>query len=188
MAFMQTMEGLRMPKCRVCKEVFEKTHSTLQAVCSPKCGIAYSRQTKATEWRREKRRRREKLKTLSDYTKDAQKAINAYVRLRDANQGCISCGTPLAGRKFDAGHYRSTGAAPHLRFNEFQIYGQCVPCNQHLSGNLIEYRLGLIGRMGREIVRGIEEDNEIRKYTKEELLEIRDFYRAEVKRMMKGEE
>jgi hypothetical protein len=90
---------------------------------------------------------REKIKTRQDYLKELQTVFNAYIRERDKMYTCISCVKPLRG-KYDAGHYFSVGSYPNLRFNESNVHGQCVECNQHKHGNLIEYAANLIFRIG----------------------------------------
>lgn len=68
------------------------------------------------------RQRKRALETIPKLTKKAQAAFNAFIRARDAGQPCICCGQPLGmgdiGGRYDAGHYRSTGSASHLRFDE----------------------------------------------------------------------
>ena len=116
-------------------------------------------------------------------------AFNAYIRARDqaAGHDCISSGRPLdwSGNAVDAGHYRSTGAAPHLRFNEDNCHAQSKRENQYLAGNAIDYRIGLIDRIGLARVEALEADNEIRKWNREELIAIRDEYRAKAKQLKK---
>ena len=128
--------------------------------------------------RAETRRRKEAIKTIPQLTREAQLAFNAYIRARDqaAGHDCISSGRPLdwSGNAVDAGHYRSTGAAPHLRFNEDNCHAQSKHDNQFLAGNAIDYRIRLISRIGLERVEALEADNEIRKWTREELIAIRD--------------
>ena len=117
-------------KCKMCGNYFIKIVSSLQKVCSPECAIKLSReQTRKAREKKTNRREsktakmtalKEKNKTKHELTKEAQVAVNKYIRLRDVGKECISCGTPLVaeqlGGGFDAGHYRSRGAAPHLRF------------------------------------------------------------------------
>ena len=105
--------------------------------------------------------KRETLKSKADWAREAQTAVNRVARLRDihAGHGCISCGAAYQGRfggAFDGGHYRSVGAAPHLRFYLPQISLQCVKCNRYLGGNATEARKGLIARHGLERVEAIE--------------------------------
>ncbi len=106
--------------------------------------------------------------TKSDHIKLAQTAINAWVRWRDRNLGCISCGSKPAqryGGSMDAGHYRSRGAAGHLRFHLWNIHAQCKKCNRNLSGNVVEYRIRLIQRIGLDKVEWLENNNEIKSFS-----------------------
>lgn len=146
--------------------------------------------TAAKEDRAETKRRKEKLKTRSDYLKEAQRAFNAFVRERDRAAGypCISSGRPLdwSGNKVDSGHYRSTGAAPQLRFNLDNAHAQSKHDNQFLAGNAVEYRVRLIERIGLERVEALESDNAPRKFTAAELIEIRDTYRAKANELARA--
>ncbi len=129
--------------------------------------------------RKQLRERKEKLKTAGDYIKEAQAAVNKYIRIRDINRGCISCGVELKveyGGTYDAGHYRSRGAASHLRFNLFNIHGQCVKCNRYGSGMAQDYRIELIGRIGLSAVERLESDNTPRKFTIEYLKRIKSIF------------
>jgi hypothetical protein len=132
-------------------------------------------------WQAEKKQLAKAIETHSDLIKKCQKAFNEFVRLRDQDKPCISCGKPL-GKKFDAGHYCSAGAYPELRFLEDNVHGQCVACNQHLHGNLIEYTDGLKERIGIYRYNKLRGKKHIpRKYTKTELREKITEYRAKVK-------
>ena len=126
----------------------------------------------------ELRKRKAALKSIPDLTREAQVAFNAFIRERDRQAGhtCISSGRALdwSGNAVDAGHYRSTGAAAHLRFNEDNCHAQSKHDNQYLSGNAVDYRLGLIGRIGVGAVEALEADNRVRKWTREELIGIKD--------------
>lgn len=139
--------------------------------------------------RAETKRRKEAIKTIPELIKEAQREFNAYIRTRDAGQPCICCGRPLGdgdvGGAFDCGHYRSTGSAPHLRFNERNAHAQRKQCNRWGAGRAVDYRIGLIGRIGVEQVEVLEADNRVHKWTREELTAIRDKYRAKVKEMRK---
>jgi hypothetical protein len=137
--------------------------------------------------RAETRRRKEAIKTIPDYIKEAQVAFNAYIRARDAHQPCICCGRPLGdgdvGGAFDCGHYRSTGSAAHLRFDERNAHAQRKACNRWGAGRAVDYRIGLVARIGLEAVEALESDNTPRKWTREELIAIRDTYKAKLKEM-----
>ena len=139
--------------------------------------------------RKATREAKEKLKTRRDYMKEAQAAFNAFVRERDKNQPCICCGQPLGsgevGGAYDCGHYRSVGSAPHLRFDERNAHAQRKQCNRWGAGRAVDYRLGLIRRIGIKDVEDLEADDLARKWTMQELIEIRDTYRAKLKAMKK---
>lgn len=127
-----------------------------------------ARDIKAKRERKEKAERKAKLKTLRDWLDDAQNIVNKYIRLRDADKPCISCGT-TADVQYAAGHYRSRGSASHLRFNHDNLHKQCNRhCNMALSGNQRNYRTGLIARIGLERVEALENDNTPHKWTIDE--------------------
>lgn len=137
--------------------------------------------------RRETKQKLEKLKTRSDYIKEAQVAFNAYIRERDSEKPCICCGLPLGagevGGAFDCGHYRSVGSAPHLRFHEDNAHAQRKVCNRWGAGRAVDYRLGLLARIGMEAVEALESNQEAQKWTVAELIEIRDKYRLKLKEL-----
>lgn len=74
-----------------------------------------------------------------EWTREVQVEFNRFIRARDANQPCISCGRQ-SGAKRNAGHYRPVGACPELRFCEINCHVQCEHCNSYNSGNLSLYR------------------------------------------------
>lgn len=163
-----------------------------QAVCSPKCALATVEVQKAKVRkslsladRREIKVRKEALKTRADHLKDTQVAFNAWVRARDADLPCISCGRHHEGQ-YHAGHYRTVGANPELRYEPLNAWKQCAPCNNHLSGNLINYRISLLQRIGEEKVTWLEGPHEAKKYTVEELKAMAAEYRAKTKELKKG--
>lgn len=188
-------------KCRVatCRASFVPSRMG-QAVCSPACAMIdaprhepKARKALADIERKEIKVRKEKLKSRADHLREAQAAVNEYVRLRDAHLPCISCdSTPndndlMTGSRWDAGHYRSVGACPELRFEPLNIHRQCVKCNRNLSGNAVEYRIRLVLRIGAEKVAWIEGPHEARKYTVEEIKAIKAEYRAKNIELKKGQ-
>ncbi len=130
--------------------------------CSTDCILEYAqnkrRVLQTKKIRKDTAERKKALKTRSDWIKDAQKAVNEYVRLRDEGRKCISCGADKQGVQnyWDAGHYRSVGSAPHLRFYTLNNHRQCKKCNRDLSGNAIEYRNGLRRRFSDEFVERLD--------------------------------
>jgi hypothetical protein len=167
----------------------------MQKVCCPTCALEVSRQVAqkkaAKEAQEDRKKTREKLdamRTKPQLVKVAQTAINAFVRARDADKPCISCGKPPSTEtnQTDAGHFRSVGSAPHMRFVENNVHGQCKHCNQYLAGAVLAYRKGLIERIGLEAVEALEADQTPRKYTHDELRDLAATYRAKLRELKKG--
>lgn len=161
----------------------------MQSVCSTTCASRKVRGDKKRE-RDEIRQRKEAIKTIPVLIRESQTVFNAWVRARDEKQPCISCGKPPgdqtelhAGR--DAGHYRSTGSAAHLRFHEDNCHAQCVKCNQWKAGNAVDYRIGLIARIGQARVEALESENTPVKWTRELLIELKATYRRKLRELKK---
>lgn len=172
--------------CKVCNIQFHTTKS-LQSVCSLGCAVVYAEQLRlkkeakeATRKRVETRKAKSDAKTRAEWMKEAQQAFNAFIRARDADNPCISCQRHHQGQ-YHAGHYRTTKAAPELRFNENNVHKQCSVCNNHMSGNILEYRINLIKKIGIELVEYIEGATPPKKYTIEDLKAIKAEYKAKLK-------
>jgi hypothetical protein len=127
-----------------------------------------------------KKKQREDLMTLQDYFKIAQTHFNKYIRMRDAGNLCISC--QKKPKKENAGHYFSAGTHTNVRFDEMNVHLQCEHCNTFLSGNLIEYGIHLENKIGADEFTMLRERAYItRKYTKEELKELAEYYKQKCK-------
>ena len=177
-------------KCKVCKAPFVKSRP-LQSVCSHACALAMVNATKARndakaarEDRRITAQARNRLKTRSELAQEAQVAVNAYVRLRDAALPCVSCGRHHQGQ-WHAGHYMSRGARPDLRFDLDNIHKQCQPCNEHLSGNIAAYRQELIRRIGQAGVDRLEGPAQQDKLTRDDLIEIKARFKGMTRALAK---
>lgn len=181
-------------KCKVCGCYFVKTFSSTQKVCSPACALKLSkeqarkeREKKSKQERIETRKRmaerKARLKTRADWLNDLQTWVNKFIRLRDKDEPCISCGRHHQGQ-WHAGHYRSRGACPELRFNEDNIHKQCSVCNNHKSGNAIEYRIRLVNKIGLERVEFLERnDHPPLKWSVEEIKAQIEIYKAKCKEL-----
>lgn len=183
---------MKQKKCRVCRGTFHPFR-TLQLCCSAGCAIEYAQKQRtkkelkeASKQRCEHRKAKEAIKTRAQWMKEAEKACNAYIRARDGNV-CISCGTTNPNIQYAAGHYRTVKAASQLRYNEDNIHVQCnYRCNSMLSGNLQNYRPALIAKIGIDRVEALENNNVEMKYTIEELIGIRDKFKAKLKALKNG--
>lgn len=175
---------MKQKKCKVCKENFKPTVSTLQATCTKvSCILQNSKAVNAKLNKLKIQEMRQKLKTRQDYLKELQTVFNAYIRERDKMYTCISCSKPLRG-KFDAGHYFSVGSYPNLRFTESNVHGQCVECNQHKHGNLIEYGAKLILRIGMKEYEALHEAKNGRlSLTVDEIQEQIKLYKTKLKQL-----
>lgn len=196
----------KAPKAKTCK--VETCRASFvpqrlgQRVCSPACAILdaptnqvnqeKAKKSLAQVERREIKVRKEKLKSRADHLREAQTAVNEYVRLRDAHLPCISCDSRpndndlMTGSRWDAGHYRSVGACPELRFEPLNIHRQCVKCNRNLSGNAVEYRIRLVLRIGADLVAWLEGPHQARKFTVEEIKAIKADYRAKTRELKRA--
>jgi len=164
-----------LPKAKDCTDPFKKG-GFCNVDCMAEHGLAKSKASKEKAERKELKARKEKLKTKADYAREAQTVFNQYIRLRDADFPCISCGRHHDGQ-YHAGHYRTVGGNPELRFEELNCHKQCSVCNNHKSGNIVEYRINLNKRIGSVKLEWLEGPHEPAKYTIDDLKEIKAKYR-----------
>ena len=126
--------------------------------------------------------------------REAQKAFNAFIRLRDKLLPCVSCGVFVPkgsggiGGDYDCGHYLTRGGFPELRFEELNAHKQCKKCNagsskfSHKDKTVREeYRVELIKRIGIVKVDWLEGPHKAKKYSCADLKEIELFYKAKLK-------
>jgi hypothetical protein len=172
---------LRARKCKTCWKSFSPERDG-QKVCGDLCAELFGKAQSEKQERKSDRARKDAIKTRSDYLKEAQIEFNRYIRARDANLSCISCGRN-SGAKINAGHFLSVGSNPQLRFNEKNCHLQCEHCNTYLSGNIHQYRPRLVEKIGLQAVEALESDQAIRKWTIDELKAIKALYRAKLKEL-----
>ena len=171
-------------ECEVCMHIFPVQRMG-QKVCSPRCAKKHAEAVRKAE-RKQDKERKEALKNRGDWLAEAQVAFNAYRREWCRVNGyntCPDCGEPLDwnANGVDAGHYRSVGSAPHMRFTENNVWAQRKQCNRYGAGRAVDYRIGLIARIGLEAVEAIEADQAPRKWTIDELKAIKAEYRAKLR-------
>lgn len=120
---------------------------------------------------------------LSTLLKKAQDIFNRYIRMRDADKQCISCDKCIIE---NASHFYNAGQYSALRFNENNVHGSCVQCNKFKHGNLSEYRVRLIKRIGEQKVLLLDisaRTNRVKKWSRSELMAIIDFYKKEIDKL-----
>ncbi len=197
---------MRKPTRRTCKICKEKFIATFENVwwCCPEHGAIYAIELRTKEKVKSEAKRikaqheaekadrqrlaekKQQVKPVSYFIKQAQQAFNEFIRYRDRHLPCISCGRHHEGQ-YHAGHFRTTGANPELRFNEDNCHKQCAPCNNHLSGNLIAYRPALIAKIGQARFDALMGPHELPKWKREDYIRIREEYRAKLKAMKQEE-
>lgn len=183
-------------RCAHCKKYFHQETGVIrgaQFFCSNDHLIEYAvsnskalankgRQIQQKEEKAALRQRKEELRPRSWYLKECQKWFNKFIRLRDDGDSCISCGRNT-GAKMNAGHYRSVGSCPELRYEEDNCHLQCEHCNSYKSGNIEHYRPALIAKIGLTRVVEIEGPHEPKKYTVDDLKELITKYKRKCKEL-----
>lgn len=172
---------MKQKKCRHCKQPFTPL-LPMQSVCGIECAKAIAKSKREKVEKANDRQKREQLKSRRDHQREAQAAVNAFVRARDDGMPCISCGRHHDGQ-WHAGHYLSRGAHPELALDERNIHRQCQPCNTHLSGNQLEYRKGLIARHGQKYVDWLEGPHDMPRHTIDDLKQIKAHYVKKLKEL-----
>ncbi|MGY6356482.1 recombination protein NinG [Citrobacter amalonaticus] len=205
------MAKLPRRKCahKSCRQWFHPVRDG-QVVCSFECASSIGKEqtakareaakqkeaqrqrTEEKAGRQRRKAKRESFKTKAQWDKEAQSAFNRYIRIRDEGKECVSCGNPLIGKSnyltgsaIDASHYRSRGAASHLKFNVFNVHSACTRCNRQLSGNAVEYRIRLIERIGQERVERLESDNDPRRFDIPYLQRIKSIFTRKARALEK---
>lgn len=129
-------------------------------------------------------------------TKEAQKAFNTFIRKRDENLPCISCGgtqldvSYLRGGYWDCGHFKTVGGFPELRFEELNAHKQCKSCNGG-SGRFAkkdrtvsdEYKIRLAKKIGQEAYDWLNGPHKANNYTCADLKEIELLYKKKLKEL-----
>lgn len=173
--------GVELLPASKCEDIITK-----KGYASVECLTAHTRAKQAEkEQKAIKKRNLEFKKSVSDndrsaWAKKAQTAFNSYIRARDEKDPCISCQRHHTGQ-YHAGHYRTVGGHPELRFDEINCHKQCSVCNNHMSGNIADYRINLVKKIGLDNVEWIEGPHNPKKYSIEDLKEITAKYKAKIK-------
>ena len=136
-------------------------------------------------------KRTKRKRTYSDWIQVAQAAVNSFVRIRDENLPCISCGRM---KPLEAGHWRSRAAYPEIRFDTRNLAGQCAGCNRgqvryRREGTMQQnFTRGMFERYGQARVDWCFGPHELKKYSKEDLERMARIFRkrARIYRKIRG--
>ena len=170
-----------LPSASQCTDYMQKK-GFCNVECATQCGIERAEKAKERKKKQDLRKAKDRAKTRPELAREAQTVFNAYIRERDKDLPCISCGRHHQGQ-YHAGHYRTVCANPELRFEELNCYKQCAPCNNHKSGDIVNYRINLVKRIGQEAVDWLEGPHEPKRYTADQLREIKREYSRKVKEL-----
>lgn len=179
----------RLRKCAVkgCANRFQPRnmgHKCCNAECAEIYAVAERKRLDAKQAKAERAETKAKLLALEPleyYLKKAERACNAYIRARDAGQGCISCGRHDAD-VWNAGHFISVGANSTLRYDEDNIHLQCArPCNKDKGGNIVEYRKALLVKIGADRLARLEGWHAPVKRTVDDVLAIEAHYKGKLR-------
>ena len=175
---------IKNKKCVICAKEF-RPYKSLQRVCDVKCSIIYAnikiKEKVLKKARKQKRVGLDAMMTHSQCKKKLQTIFNKFIRIRDQDRGCVSCGTTLEGKKFDAGHFYPT-TYQGIRFDERNVHGQCVHCNRDKHGNIHEYRKRITDRITEEDLIWLDDHRHVCvKMTIPELKELIIIYKEKVK-------
>ncbi|MEQ1964356.1 recombination protein NinG [Xenorhabdus khoisanae] len=186
-------------KCKICQTWFHPKYDNIEW-CSPEHGtelairkrnrdrekaeqkLQRERQRKEVEARDKLKARRLAVKPLSHFARQAQTAFNAFIRERDCGHPCISCGRNT-GAKMNAGHYRTVGSCPELRFDKDNCHLQCEHCNSYLSGNIENYTPRLIEKIGQARFDQLMSHHALPKRKREDYEQIRDYYKEKLREL-----
>lgn len=121
-----------------------------------------------------------------------QNVVNKYCRLRDCagepGTNCISCGKWTPFEKGDGGHFIPQGSSSALRYDERNINFQCHSCNRFKHGNAHNYYVGMVKKYGQGMVDDLmDRQHEVKKWTDEEISELRKYYRDRIRKLESGE-
>ena len=172
-----------MAKCKICKKQFVQFNS-LNKVCGFKCAIELGKlkPVKVNEKRvnsQLKKEAKEKLETYSQKVNKVKVIFQKWIRERDKDLPCISCGTTKASM-WHASHFKKAETFSGVIFNEFNVWRSCSKCNIFLNGNELNYRENLVKKIGVKEVEALEQlanETRTKKWTIEELQEIKIKYK-----------
>ena len=166
-------------KCKYCLERYTPKYSTTEPCPKYECRLRHLEANTAKINRANKAIARNEIKSYAQRLGEAKKVFQRWIRLRDKDKPCISCGS-ISSTVWDGGHFKKAELYSGVIFNEYNVNIQCGKCNRFLGGNELNYRTGLIAKIGEQAVLNLEhlaEMSRMKKYTNEDLEEIKLKYK-----------
>jgi hypothetical protein len=167
-----------------------------QKCVKPECALIHGRRMIQKQKDAEHAKLKKKVKTNDrqhqiDLTQDVFNRLRKLQELKwFADRGleptCISCGKPKGDDVWSCGHLRTRKAAKQLSFDPLNTYLQHNKnCNYEKSGDVENYKLGLIKRFGeiegQRIIDYVETNNSLASWTCDELIQMRKEFNKEIR-------
>lgn len=164
-------------RCKNCREKFEPARFNMKYCLKDECVRVFVEKTKEKVWKDKVKKHKQGEKET--WLKLARVTCHTYIRLRDKDKGCISCGKPLQTKNTDAGHMWSSGNHSYLRYNEFNINGQCSrPCNKDKAGDINNYRINFVKRYSQELLDELDQQaKKEKRYSIDDLKEVIEYFK-----------
>ena len=126
-----------------------------------------------------------KKKTTGQLIKQLQPIFNKYIRLRDKDKPCISCGEYVDFDDTDCGHFYAKSGFSGLRFDEDNAHKECRYDNRFNDSHLIGYVDNLRVKIGETDYNALQEKAEEYKrsgvkWNREELEELIIYYKQKI--------
>lgn len=196
-------------KCPICKDPYQKQNSLQKTCFKFECIKEFLDKQKAKKLAQEAKKQRKadkdtrlRLKPRREWLAETQQAVNAFRRNEELakGRGCISCGRTQAevqhfdgwkpGGLWDAGHFVGVGANPTIRLEPKNIWLQCKSCNagsgkyaRKAATVAVNYERNLRAQEGDELVDWLKGPHEPKKYTIDQLKELKAHYAAKLKEL-----
>jgi len=129
-----------------------------------------------------------KAKTTGQLIKQLQPIYNRWIRLRDFDKPCISCGEYFEFDETDAGHFYAKSGYSGLRFEPNNTNKECRKCNRFDESHLIGYAENLKAKIGeveyKELkLKAADYKANGKKWSRGELREKIEYYKQKVKEL-----
>lgn len=111
--------------------------------------------------------------------------FSKFIRLKYADwRGyctCVTCGKVQSWKEMQAGHF-IPGRMNSILFEERGVHPQCYLCNGPLKGNPRKYEAFMKEKYGQEVIDELDKlSNEMRQFKHEELVDMWNHYKDQVK-------
>jgi len=147
-------------KCTGCKDRFPRDDMISTRAGnfhSSECILEYSRKPAAVKKVAKVKHQERKENHLPWALERTKRDFNRFIVLLDEDWPCISCGKHK--EIYHAGHFKSVGAMPQLRFHPVNVHKQCAGCNLKVKHSKYaenrmeeEYAEGIVTRYGQEML------------------------------------